>query len=194
MNAARVKKKQRGVLHVVAAMLALSAMLRIGVGASEALANAETTPQAPPVVEVDDEKPPVIANSALLDAINAREKRLSEREGRLADRVQALAVAEQEISQQIAKLKAAEAALAATLSKADTAAENDLALLATVYQNMPPKDAAPLFEQMPPAFAAGFLGMMAPESAANILAQLAPETAYSFSVVLAGRNANVPTE
>jgi len=59
---------------------------------------------------------------------------------------------------------------------------------------MAPKDAAALFEKMPPQFAAGFLGMMDPIAASKIMAGLTPETAYSFSVVIAGRNALTPKE
>jgi len=36
--------------------------------------------------------------------------------------------------------------------------------------------------------------MMRPDIAASIMTELAPETAYSFSVMLAGRNANTPTQ
>ena len=89
---------------------------------------------------------------------------------------------------------AAEEALAATIAMADEAAATDLDQLTNVYENMKPKEAAALFEEMPPEFAAGFLGMMRPDAAALIMTQLEPEVAYSFSVVLAGRNANVPTE
>ena len=74
------------------------------------------------------------------------------------------------------------------------AVENDLAALTSVYENMKPKEAAPLFEAMDPVFAAGFLARMRPEVAAGIMAKLSPDAAYSISVILAGRNANVPRE
>ena len=78
------------------------------------------------------------------------------------------------------------------MAYADTAAEGDLARLTAVYENMKPKDAAALFEEMDPDFAAGFLGRMRADSAAGIMAGLSPPVAYSVSVLLAGRNANVP--
>ena len=108
--------------------------------------------------------------------------------------MEALRSAEQQIEDKLAALQQAEAALSATIARADTAAETDLAQLTTVYENMKPKEAADLFAQMPPRFAAGFLGMMRPDAAALIMTELDPEIAYSFSVVLAGRNANVPTD
>ena len=59
---------------------------------------------------------------------------------------------------------------------------------------MKPKSAAALFEEMNATFAAGFLARMRPEAAAGIMASLSPGAAHRFSVVLAGRNADVPTD
>ena len=50
------------------------------------------------------------------------------------------------------------------------------------------------FEEMTPEFAAGFMARMRPDTAAAVMAGLEPATAYSISVVIAGRNARVPTE
>ena len=98
------------------------------------------------------------------------------------------------MDQKLIALTQAEAALRDTIALADTAAESDLDRLTKVYENMKPKQAAALFEEMHPNFAAGFLGRMRPEAAAEIMAGLSPEAAHTFSVVMAGRNANVPTE
>ena len=75
---------------------------------------------------------------------------------------------------------------------ADGAAEKDIQNLTAVYQAMKPKDAAALFETMSPEFAAGFLGRMPPEAAAAILSGMSSEAAYGVSVIVAGRNAEVP--
>ncbi|MEZ5673973.1 MAG: hypothetical protein R3D81_01625 [Thalassovita sp.] len=80
------------------------------------------------------------------------------------------------------------------MAVADQAAERDIGTLVAVYENMKPKDAAPLFEEMDPNFAAGFLSRMKPEAAAGIMAGLSPNVAYTISVVLAGRNAEAPKE
>ncbi|WP_299047526.1 hypothetical protein [uncultured Tateyamaria sp.] len=139
-----------------------------------------------PQKEVDTDIKP------LLDALRAREARVAEREGALAARSKALDVAQAEIERRLAALEATEARLRQTLTIAQTAAEDDLAKLTTVYENMKPKDASALFEAMEPAFAAGFLGRMQPEAAAKILAGLDPQAAYSISAILAGRNARAP--
>ena len=102
--------------------------------------------------------------------------------------------AEAEITDRLAQLQAAQTSLADTISVADSAAEEDLGQLTAVYENMKPQDAAALFETMEPDFSSGFMGRMRPEIAAAIMAQLQPETAYAISAILAGRNANVPTE
>ena len=98
------------------------------------------------------------------------------------------------MAEDLARLETAEAELRATISVANAAAETDIARLTSVYENMKAENAAPLFQQMEPSFAAGFLGRMRPDAAAAILATLDPELAYTISVVLAGRNADVPVE
>ena len=184
------RKKGRGTLHIVAMLLMGSAVLRIAAGplpavAEETMAGSITEV---PAATTDGE------TDALIAAFQMREARVAEREAQLRDRMQALRLAEIEIEDKMQALVAAETALSATIAQADTAAETDLAQLTTVYENMKPKEAAELFAEMPPQFAAGFLGMMRPDAAAAIMTQLEPEVAYSFSVVLAGRNANVPTQ
>jgi len=130
----------------------------------------------------------------MLEAFKAREDRIERQEAELRDRLQALKIADREIDQKLADLKAAEDRLRETIKVAESASKNDLDRLTKVYESMKPKQAAALFEQMDPNFAAGFLGRMRPEAAALIMAGLSPEAAHSFSVVLAGRNANVPRE
>jgi len=108
--------------------------------------------------------------------------------------MQALRVAESEITEQLAALTEAEENLSALIALSDTAAETDLTRLTTVYENMKPEDAATLFDQMDPSFAAGFIGRMQPAAAAQIMANIEAETAHLISVILAGRNASAPTE
>lgn len=130
--------------------------------------------------------------AGMLEAFRSREDRLKAREAEIADRMQALAVADTEIERKLAALTEAEQSLRATLALADSAAEDDLTRLTSVYESMKPKEAAALFEQMDPEFAAGFMGRMQPAAAAGVMAGLQPATAYTISVILAGRNANVP--
>ena len=192
-QARRRKRGGRGALMVIAAMLALSGGLRLGagIGWAEASAAAEG-PDDRAEVAGSCETPDDIAR--VLALLKEREDRVVSREGALADRLQALAVAETQIASNMAALEEAEARLSATMAHASTAAEDDLARLTSVYENMKAKEAAPVFAAMDPKFAAGFLGRMRPDAAAAIMAGLDPEAAYAISVLLAGRNALAPTE
>ena len=183
-------RRPYGALRVISALLIVSACIRFVAGATDAMAN---SPDSDAVAE-EETQIPASPNEDISAAFLLREERLLEREAKLADRIQALNVAEIEISKQLAALQEAEDSLKATIEMVDSASETDLDRLRLVYENMAPKDAAALFEKMPPQFAAGFLGMMDPIAASKIMAGLTPETAYSFSVVIAGRNALTPKE
>jgi len=187
----------RAGLTFIIGCLVLSGLLRFGIGGialAKGVIQAEGPAKNAPARKVGTPKsclfPPDTAD--LLNAIKTRNEQLDKREARLANRMQALRVAEQEIKKNTAAMTKAENRLAATLSIADTAAENDLQKLTSVYENMKPRNAAGLFAAMDPSFAAGFLGRMRPESAARILSSLQPKKAYAISLVLAGRNANAP--
>lgn len=126
----------------------------------------------------------------VLDAFKARESLLLADEERLENRRQTLNRTKNDIMEKIDELTVMEQRLAATLSLAETAAEQDLDRLARVYENMKPKDAAELFTEMTPDFAAGFLSLMPPDVAAAVMAELEPNIGHSISVISAGRNVN----
>lgn len=181
-------KVRGGSLVLLGGLLGASALLRLGDIAGAALALQASQPAPDAQICAPSETPEVLA------ALRRREEKLDARELAISDRLRALTVAEAQARTRIAELATAEARLSATLAHADTAAEDDLGRLTEVYATMKPKEAAALFEEMDPGFAAGFLGRMAPQSAAAIMAGLSPKTAYSFSVLLAGRNARAPKE
>ncbi|SMH43028.1 MotE family protein [Maritimibacter sp. HL-12] len=189
----RRRRTARGILWVIATALALSGLLRLsgesGVAIAEGIAAA--VEGAPPAEDPDGAPSNDIAQ--VLSALQDRETTLAAREVALADRQKALEVVEAQVRKNLVALEAAEASLEATMTMASTAAEDDLARLTAVYENMKAKEAAPLFAAMDPQFAAGFLARMRPDTAAAILAGLDPSSAYSISVILAGRNAEVPT-
>jgi flagellar motility protein MotE (MotC chaperone) len=180
----------RGVLWILALFLAASGALRVGSEVGLAFANASPDASegggvAPPLV---CEEPP----AALAVALSAREEQVARSEAALAERLAALDLAEEAITGRIVELEAAETKLRDTLALADGAAEEDLLRLTAVYETMKPKDAAQLFEAMTPEFAAGFLGRMRPDAAAAVFSGMTPEASYAVSVILAGRNAEVP--
>ncbi|MGL5011211.1 MAG: MotE family protein [Paracoccaceae bacterium] len=180
----------RSALAIISILFLSSAALRFGSGVGEALASEADMPEEELATPMQCTEPPAV----LAAALSAREAAVAAGELVLKDRVAAVSLAEAAIAKRLEELQAAEAALAGTLAIADQAAEQDLTRLTTVYETMKPKDAAALFETMAPEFAAGFLGRMQPQAAAAVMSGLNPETAYQISLVLAGRNAEAPTE
>ena len=194
------KKNDRRRLKVsltwVAVLLIASAGLRLSGNTSQAVA-LNTEPDA------KTEQASTTGNYEILDdeglknmllALQKREAELEEKESQMQSRMQALRMVDEEVSKKISALERAEQQLRATLTIAETAAEDDIVRLTEVYETMKPKQAAALFEEMDPNFAAGFLGRMRPDSAAAIMAGLSAEAANLYSVILAGRNANAPRE
>ncbi|OCX66154.1 hypothetical protein BFP70_06205 [Thioclava sp. SK-1] len=175
---------------IVASLLAGSGILRLGGEVGSAFALAADAPEA--TTTAADECTTEEGVFALLEEVQKRESRITERESVVAERAKALEVFEERVNQRLQEMKMAEEELSRTIEIADRGAEDDVARLVTVYENMKPKQAVPLFETMDPEFAAGFLARMRPDSAALIMAGLMPDTAYSISVLMAGRNANAP--
>lgn len=181
------RRRVRGSLLFIAGLFVVSATIRFGEGIGLAFAAVGGEATAPQSCAPSED------SMALLRAVQERENKVTEREGALTDRRQALDLIEKRIQDRLAALVAAEEELSKTVAIADKAAEQDVQRLVTVYENMKPKEAAPLFEAMAPEFAAGFLARMRPETAASIMANLNPEVAYSISVIVAGRNARAPS-
>lgn len=197
MGMKKLSTAGKGSVLLISGLLVASAGLRLATSATQAFA-ADGSELALPVVPADRlaaaEPPKAEQITTLVKALQAREARVADQELEIQVRTKALAVAKEEIERRIKALEEIEEKLRNTISLADEAAEDDLARLTAVYENMKPKDASALFEEMDPQFAAGFLGRMRPDSAAKIMTGLSPQVAYSISAVLAGRNAGVPTK
>jgi flagellar motility protein MotE (MotC chaperone) len=183
-------RKPRSVLLIIAILFLGSALIRATVGAGQAMADADETGKPVSDAPMTCETPADLKD--VLAALQARERRLDLQEEQISARMQALAQADIELEDKLARLTEAEESLRATVAFAETAAEDDVNRLVAVYEAMKPKEAALLFEEMEPEFAAGFLGRMRPDAAAGVLAGLSPQSAYSMSVILAGRNAGAP--
>lgn len=183
-----------GTLMTIAAMFLLSGTIRV----LDGVAFAESALESP---AMDAEEGAASRNVLGLAGLEAAMKSLKEREEKLVvaeravtDKARALEVAEATVAEKLRQLAKAEESLKATMALSSTAAEEDLARLTAVFENMKPKEATEIFARMAPEFAAGFLGRMRSDAAALVLSGLDPDTAYSISVLLAGRNANAPVE
>lgn len=191
----------RGALVVIALLFVVSGALRLstGSGAAIALEMKETAQNLMNPSENGAEDLDAVVDVApqlleLLKETQTKEAALIAREAELEARAQTLSLIETSIAEDLERLQQAEEDLRATMAAADQAAESDIGRLTAVYENMKPDQAAALFQLMEPSFAAGFLGRMRADAAAAIMAGLSPDLAYTISVVLAGRNAEVPRE
>lgn len=192
----RKRKSGRGALLILSVVFVLSAGARLLSGTGTAIAR-ELSQLAAASNDADTHSAscePDSATATLLKSLQNREAKISTEEKFLSQKMKAFELAKAEFTQNMAALKHAEERLAATMAIASSAAQDDLDKLTAVYESMKPKEAAALFEQMSPDFAAGFLARMRSDVAAPVLAGLKPETAYTISVILAGRNANAPSE
>lgn len=180
-----------GAMTVIAALLFVSAALRL-LGVSNVAFALDGQGESQNNASIAVDWPEQDGNlGVLLSSFQSREQRIKAEEQRISKRLEQLIQAEASIASQLAKLEEAELQLRKLLSIADSASEDDVARLTSVYENMKPKAAAIVFEEMAPEFAAGFLARMRPDAAALVMAGLNPQTAYAVSVVLAGRHIDV---
>ena len=189
------RKAPKSTLAVIASLFFMSIIVRLTDGAEGWIAAAQASASASEATSSDESSGyDREAIKHVLDALREREKNIAAQEQDIEERLAFLHDTEARIDEKVVQLREAEAMLRSRMAQSNTAAEEDLTQLTTVYAKMKPKDAALLFEQMEPKFAAGFLGRMKPDAAASIMAGLSPQAAYTISVVLAGRNANAITQ
>ena len=189
------RKAPKSTLAVIASLFFMSIIVRLTDGAEGWIAAAQASASASEATSSDESSGyDREAIKHVLDALREREKNIAAQEQDIEERLAFLHDTEARIDVKVVQLREAEAMLRSRMAQSNTAAEEDLTQLTTVYAKMKPKDAALLFEQMEPKFAAGFLGRMKPDAAASIMAGLSPQAAYTISVVLAGRNANAITQ
>lgn len=182
----------RSLVALIAGVFVASAIMRgLGIG-GVAMAN---TPE--PVGDIVETPLQACSNPIyvpILDALRAREAEVVRKEAEIVEAAQVMQSAKASIHEKLTELKHAEQQLRETIAQAQTAAESDVTQLTQVYENMKAKDAAALFQKMDAEFAAGFLGRMSPKVAAEIMTGLDADHAYAVSVLLAGRNMEIPLE
>ena len=127
----------------------------------------------------------------LLKAIKDRSAMLDKKETDLDDRLRYLEIIEARVDEKLVALKQSNQSLSELVAYADEAAQKDIDLLSTMYEQMKPKKAGEIFDKMDPKFAAGFLTQMNSENAALILTNMDTDKAYETSLIIASRNAAV---
>lgn len=177
-------------LSILALILMGAGMSRLGLGIAVVLAGEEVTLETGPELHIADTQEDL---GDLFQALRERARAHDAREAWLEERAEELRAAEAELARQLEMLAQAEAQLAATLQITETASEQDLQHLTTVFESMKPAQTAELFQQMDIEFAAGFIARLRPEIAGEVMSGLDPMIAYAISAVLAGRHARTPT-
>lgn len=132
--------------------------------------------------------------SELMNILKQQEQNITERTLRLDAREKALDIARSRIMERLEAMETAKADLEATITHVERAAQKDVQHLVDMYTSMKPKQAGEIFNTMQPDFAAGLVGQMKATVASAILANMDSEKAHAVSVVMAGRNANAPTQ
>ncbi|SDI81897.1 MotE family protein [Aliiruegeria lutimaris] len=196
----RKTRSGRGALVTIGALFLISGMIRLADGTGAAIASeveALSASSSAPSIDLADanDTPECVTNEGVNQVtarLRERRAQLDEREEKIARRMAELEEAEMSLQTNLETVKAAEEALRATISLADGAADRDIETLIAVYEKMKPRDVSVVFEAMDPSFAAGFLARMRPESAASVMAGLSAQKAYTVSILLAGRNMDVP--
>lgn len=186
-----MQRSSTGVLVLLACLFLAAGMSRLGMGVAEVIAAETGNPEedslpAVPLAEADP--------GDLIAALRLRAEALDARAAELDARGAMLRQAETDLQAQLDQLAQAEARLAATLRVTETAAEDDLRHLTTVFEAMKPAQAASLFAQMDAEFAAGFIGRLRPDFAGEVMSGLDPMIAYAISAILAGRHARTPRD
>jgi flagellar motility protein MotE (MotC chaperone) len=182
----KIPNKRKNVLLVIALLFISSAAFRMpqGTGYAWAQVSEMTSSMSYPT----NHNTSATDLSGVLEALQAREDRVTLREKQIYERMEAMEKAELELAEKLDSLIQAEERLKATIAMASTAAEDDIARLISIYESMKPKDAALIFEEMDSEFAAGVLSRMDPDIAARIIAGLSSEIAHAISITIAGRN------
>lgn len=148
-------------------------------------AEAESAPaQDPESVQFDELTP---GDIELLQQLAARRAELDARERDLATREQALELVEGRVAERIAQLKTLQETVEALVATHDEAQEAKLASLVKIYQNMKPKDAAPIFDELEPTILLDVIERMKEAKVAPILALMNPDRARAVTQDLARR-------
>ncbi len=129
--------------------------------------------------------------SELMAAIRERSKMLDNKSVQIEDRIRTLEILEARIEEKLAELKRSNSELSELVAYANEASQEDISMLATMYEQMKPARAGEIFDKMNATFAAGFLTEMNSENAAAILTNMNTEKAYEASMIIASRNAAV---
>ena len=129
--------------------------------------------------------------SELMSAIRDRTATLDNKSMQIEDRIRVLEILETRIEIKLTDLKKSNEELSELVNFANDASQEDISMLAKMYEQMKPARAGEIFNKMSSTFAAGFLTEMNTENAALVLTNMSTDKAYEASMIIASRNAAV---
>lgn len=131
----------------------------------------------------------VCVTGPILESFKERRLLIEEKEAAIQDRERTLEALEKRISERMAALDESNTRLEEKMTVMRNMAQEDVAHLTRMYQNMKPKQAGEIFNKMDTVFAAGFLRLMDSNQAGLIMASMDTDKAYAISIVIASQNA-----
>lgn len=123
----------------------------------------------------------------LLQKLSERHKKLDQWARDLDMREQLLKAAEQRINRKVGELKEIQVRVKAMLKQYDKEQERKLKSLVKIYENMKPKDAAPIFMELDLPILLDVVERMREAKVAPILAKMEPKKAKTVTAELAKR-------
>jgi flagellar motility protein MotE (MotC chaperone) len=128
----------------------------------------------------------------LLQQLSDRRAEIDKRAAALREQEVLLQATEQRIDEKIAKMQAIEQSIGEDVKKQDDREQERIKSLVRIYEQMKPKDAAPIFEQLDMPILVNVLEQMKERNASSILAAMDPAKAKAVTMVMADRRSQPP--
>lgn len=146
----------------------------------------------PPVVngmpiQLDGNRPVSPAERAILERLHERRQELDKRARELDIREGMLKESEQRLGARMKEIKELEAKEGTSGPKKVEAETSRFKNLATMYENMKPKDAAKIFDRLDMKVLLDMTAQINPRKMSEILAQMSPDSAERLTMELASR-------
>jgi len=156
--------------------------------------DAKPMPAGGTVIPTDGVALPSGAERAILERLQQRREELDTRARELDIRESLIQGAEKRMDAKLAELKEVEAQIKAATQQKDDAAKAQLKGLATMYENMKPRDAAKIFNGLDTNVLLEVAAQINPRTMADIVAQMSPDVAQHLTVELADKAQQQPKD
>jgi flagellar motility protein MotE (MotC chaperone) len=143
------------------------------------------------VIPLDVTRPVSPAERAILERLHERRQELDTRARELDMREGMLKEAEKKLDARMNELKELEGRVSTGQKQKEEADSSRFKSLATMYENMKPKDAAKIFDRLDIKVLIDMTSQINPRRMSEILAQMSPDAAERLTIELASRASGV---